>query len=191
MGATAGKVEFVSYSTWSSFMISKVSNFPFVALHNAMHFGQPIIHYDKYIADFAMQFEIDSLKYLAFRSRIAYFVSKISFVKSLTVSPSFYIIFVCLSFTPLIDGGKGTIILNVCEQLGQKCKISGVPSDSNPDMYIVPMKQKQGCQCFSVLQVGIFCICNRGPLDQLFQTHHSPLHLYLQAVDCVLCTSGD
>ena len=77
MRATAGKVEFVSYSTWSSFMISKVSNFPFVALHNAMHFGQPIIHYDKYIADFAMQFEIDSLKYLEFRSRIAYFVSKI------------------------------------------------------------------------------------------------------------------
>ena len=47
-----GKVEFVSYSTWSSFMISKVSNFPFVALHNAMHFGQPVIHYDKYIAEF-------------------------------------------------------------------------------------------------------------------------------------------
>ena len=40
-------------------------------------FLHAIIHYDKYIADFAMQFEIDSLKYLEFRSRIAYFVSKI------------------------------------------------------------------------------------------------------------------
>ena len=46
------------------------------------------------------------------------------------------------SFIPLTDGGKGTRILNVCEQLGQEYKILGVPSDSNLDMYIVPMKQK-------------------------------------------------
>ena len=119
MRATAGKVEFVSYSTWSSFMISKVSNFPFVALHNAMHFGQPVIHYDKYIAEFCDGIRDGFFKIFRIKKQKSIFDIQ-NFVKTLTAFPSFYIIFDCMvgfSFIPLTDGGKGTRILKVREQL--------------------------------------------------------------------------